>query len=106
MTKPTLTKELFVDSIGAALKDGVKMAAELKQEENNMVFREELCLCNEKKVQVADNTQKACALMVNHHCSKVIRNRIKEQSDFETAVHDKPVKLLRRIKKMCAHQRG
>ena len=37
LTKPTLTKELFVDASGMTLKDEAKMTVELKQEENNTV---------------------------------------------------------------------
>ena len=36
--------------------------------------------------------------MMNNHCSEAMGNRIKEQSDFETTVCDKPVKSLKRIK--------
>ena len=62
LMKPTLTKEEFIDSSGAPLKDAAKAEADLKQEENNMVFREELRLHNERKDQIEDNTQKAYAL--------------------------------------------
>ena len=46
LTEPMLTNESFVDLSRVVLKDGAKMVAELKQEEKNMAFREELHLCN------------------------------------------------------------
>ena len=49
-----------------------------------------------------DKTQKACALIINKLCGKVMRNRIKEKSNFEKAVPDKPVDPMKRIKEcMC-----
>ena len=51
---------------------------------------------------MTDNAQKPGALIMSNHCSKVMQNRIEEQSDFETTVCDKPVEPLKRIKK-CAH---
>ena len=42
LMKPTLVTESFVDSSGAPLKDGEKVKADLKQEENNVTFREDL----------------------------------------------------------------
>ena len=86
LTKPTLTKETFVDGNSMSLKDEAKIKADLEQEENNVVFREELCACNKRLEQMTDDTQKACALIMNNHCGKVMRNGIKEQADFETAV--------------------
>ena len=42
-----------------------------------------------------ENAQKAHALTKNGCCGKVMQNGIEEQSDFETAVRNEPVKLLR-----------
>ena len=86
LMKPTLMKEPFVDSSGALLKDAAKAEADLKQDEHNMAFREDLQLCNKRKDQIEDNTQKACALTMNNYCGKVMRNLIEEQSNFELKV--------------------
>ena len=86
LKKPTLTKEEFIDGSGASLKDAAKAKADLKQEEHNMAFREDLRLCNERKDQMEDDTQKAHALTMNNCCSQVMRNRIEEQSNFELKV--------------------
>ena len=42
LVKPTSVTETFVDSSGVPLKDGEKVKADLKQEENNATFREDL----------------------------------------------------------------
>ena len=42
LIKPTPVTESFADSSGVPLKDGEKVKADLKQEENNVTFREDL----------------------------------------------------------------
>ena len=76
-----------MDASSALLKDEAKIKADLEQEENNAVFREELHVHNKKPEQMTDGTQKACALIVNNCCSKAMHNGIdEEQADFEVAV--------------------
>ena len=41
---------------------------------------------------------KAFALILNNYCSKVMKHRVEEKSDYETNVCDDPVELLKRIK--------
>ena len=62
LMKPTLTKEPFVDSNRVTLKDGARVEADLKQEENNMMFQEDLHSHDKRKEQMEDNTQKGMCL--------------------------------------------
>ena len=95
---PTLVKADLVDGEGKLFTGQEKAIKDLEQEENNMIFREKLRIYNEEKKQLEDNIEKAYALIFNSFCSKTMQNRIEEKSDFETAVRDNPIELLKRIK--------
>ena len=61
-----------MDLSRVALKDGATVEADLKQEENNVMFREDLHSHNERKEQMEDNMQWACALTMNDCCWDVL----------------------------------
>ena len=78
---PTPSTATFVTKDGTVSTGREKMKADLKQEEHNITFWEEL---NKKLSKMTDKTQKAYALNVNNCCSEVMRNEIEEKTDFET----------------------
>ena len=51
---------------------------------------EELRLCNDKLRQFEDDKEKAHSCLVDNCCSTLMKNRIKEKSDFETKVRNDP----------------
>ena len=70
--KTNIEERIFVDKDSAPLKDEAKIKADLVQEKNNVVLREEFCAHCKKLEQMTDDTQKAHALTVNNHCGKVM----------------------------------
>ena len=96
-SKPTLTKVSYVDGSGNIVSDAAKLRLGLEQEAYNIEFREELRIYNEGEKQFSENKVKAFALILNNYCSKVMKHRIEEKSDYESKVRDKPVELLKLV---------
>ena len=69
----------------------------MEQDSLNLEYTEELCNYNNPIKLYNENKQKACALIFSY-CNKVMQSRIEESSNFETEIHNDPLKLLDVIK--------
>ena len=74
------------------------MKLDLEQQGYNIAYKEKFRLYNEGEKQHEENMVKAFATIMNNYCSKVMKHRVEEKSDYESAVRDNPVELLIRIK--------
>ena len=84
-----------MDSQGKVMDDAEKLRLSLEQEANNIEFREELRVYNKGKKQSKENKVKACTLILNKYCSKVMKHQVEEKLDHEMKVRDEPVELLK-----------
>ena len=82
----------------AALADQVLLEnLRLRQQGNDLDYKENFRIYNTRKEVYDDNMIKAYAFIFGY-CNKVMQNRIEEMSNFETEIRNDPVKLLEVIK--------
>ena len=83
-TEPTLDTVAYTD--GILNKPAEKMKLDLEQQGYNIAYKEKLRLYNEGERQHEENMVKAFATIMNNYCSKVMKHRVEEKPDYESAV--------------------
>ena len=86
LTKPESQKASFHAADGMLKMGRAEMDEKLKQEECNMMFREEWGIHNKEKKQLEDNMQKTHALIFKNYCSQSMKTRIEEKDNFDAKV--------------------
>ena len=76
-----------------------KLACDVPLEESEIKCQEEFRKCADNKSHFEDNEQKAFDLTLNEHCTRMMKNRIEEHTNFESAIWNDPLESLKRIKK-------
>ena len=68
-------------------------------EEKKMTHQDKLRKCTDNKSKFDDNERKAFDLILNKHCTRLMKTRIEELMNFNANVRNDPVMLLRETKK-------
>ena len=70
-----------------------KLECNVPLEESEIKCQEELRKCTDNKSHFEDNDRKSFYLTLNEHCTRMMKNRIEELTDFESAIQNDPLEL-------------
>ena len=78
--------------------DEGKLMCDMCLEEAKIKHQEELQKCTDDKSRFEDNKRKTFDLTLNKHCTKSMKNGIKELVDFDSMIRNDPLEASKRIK--------